>query len=181
MARTCVEAESSRNYNHLYMSIKNTIVNTRSSLSIGESMASSAVKSALDIKAKLIFVLSETGRMANYVAKFRPGASILCVTPSEASARQASGLLCGVHTIVVDSLVNADELVEEVSTELIAAKLMHEGDKMVVISGRMAGMKEQLKVVTLEKGKTYGHIKADGTSFFFERHMILNYSRSLSM
>lgn len=66
MARTCGEAEASRNYNLLFQSIRNTIVKTNGSLSTGESMASSAVKTALDIHAKLILVMSATGKMANY-------------------------------------------------------------------------------------------------------------------
>jgi pyruvate kinase len=42
-------------------------------LTVGESIASSAVKTSIDIGAKLIIVMSETGKMARYVAKFRPG------------------------------------------------------------------------------------------------------------
>jgi pyruvate kinase len=82
MARTCCEAEQSRNYNLLvragwylceslcslsyplsvrdlfiqYQSICNSIINTYGGLSVGESVASSAVKTAIDIKAKLIVV-----------------------------------------------------------------------------------------------------------------------------
>ena len=174
MARCCCEAEANRNYNLLFQSVRNTIVNTKGRLSVGESVASSAVKTALDVKAKLIAVMSESGKMANYVAKFRPGVSVLCLTPNETAARQASGLLLGMHTVAVDSLQEADELLEDVTYELLASGMVEEGDKMVVIGGRMAGMKEQLRVVDLYKGKYYGHI-VNGKSFFFERSLLLNY------
>jgi len=64
MARTCCEAEQSRNYNSLYMSVKNSILSMYGGLSVGESIASSAVKTSIDIEAKLIVVFSDTGKMA---------------------------------------------------------------------------------------------------------------------
>lgn len=71
MSRTVTNAEQSRNYNVLFQSVKNSIVNTYGGLSVGESVASSAVKTSIDMGAKLIVILSDTGKMANYVAKFR--------------------------------------------------------------------------------------------------------------
>lgn len=71
MSRTVTNAEQSRNYNILFQSIKNSIINTYGGLSVGESVASSAVKTSIDIGAKLIVILSDTGKLANYVAKFR--------------------------------------------------------------------------------------------------------------
>lgn len=56
-----------------YQSIQNSILHAYGKLTVGESIASSAVKTSIDIDAKLIIVMSETGKMARYVAKFRPG------------------------------------------------------------------------------------------------------------
>jgi pyruvate kinase len=145
---------------------------------VGESIASSAVKTSIDIKAKLIIVMSETGKMANYVAKFRPGIPILCLTPNQTAARQASGLLLGVHTIVVDSLDDCGGLMEEISLELVQSGMMKEGDQIIVIAGRMASMKEQLQVVSLSAGKGHGRIVTRSESFFFNRALLLHYSMS---
>jgi len=71
MSRTVTNAEQSRNYNVLYQSIRNSILHTYGSMSAGESIASSAVKTSIDVGAKLIVIMSDTGKMANYVAKFR--------------------------------------------------------------------------------------------------------------
>lgn len=177
MALTCCEAEASRNYSLLYQSIKNSIISSRGKLSTGESMASSAVKTSLDINAKLILVMSDTGKMASYVAKFRPSVGILMITPHAQAARQASGVMLGVHTVLVDSLVKTEELLEEISSALLESGMCKEGDNMVVIAGRMAGMKEQLRVVPLVKGKSYGHIVETG-EFFFQSSMILKYNGS---
>jgi pyruvate kinase len=175
MAKTCCEAESSRNYNFLYQSIRNSILDSALHLSVGESMASSAVKTALDIQAKLIVVLSETGRMANYIAKFRPSVSVLCMTPNETAARQMSGCLSGMHTVVIDKLDKAEELIEELSYELVNANLdIHIGDSMVVCGGRMAGTKEQIRAERIGEGKKHGHIQS-GDTYFFDAKMLFSF------
>lgn len=160
-----------------YISVRNSILRTYGKLSVGESIASSAVKTSIDIKAKLIVVFSESGKMANYVAKFRPGIPVLCLTPSKTAARQASGLLLGLHTIVVDSLDDCNELIEEINFELVQAGMLKEGDEIIVIAGRMASMKEQLQVVSVTRGKAYGHIVTTSASFFFNRSLLLHYSK----
>jgi pyruvate kinase len=119
--------------------------------------------------------MSDSGRMAGYVAKFRPGVSVMCLTTHVQVARQASGLLLGMHTILVDSLEKTEELIEEVSYELVSAGMVKEGDHMVVISGRMSGMKEQMRVATIDKGQSYGHIR-EGGGFYFNRNLLLSYS-----
>ena len=82
MGRTVCEAEQSRNYNLLFQSVRNSILSKYGSLTVGESMASSAVKTAIDINAKVIVVVSRQGRVAGYVAKFRPCVSCLMVVSS---------------------------------------------------------------------------------------------------
>jgi pyruvate kinase len=70
MARTAAEAESSQNFNALFQSIRNSI-SKRFKVSPGESLASSAVKTAIDVSAAFILVISESGASARNVAKFR--------------------------------------------------------------------------------------------------------------
>lgn len=181
MARTCCEAERSRNYNVMYQAVRNSIVDRYGKLTIGESVASSAVKASIDVKAKLILVLSDTGKMANYVAKFRPGIRIMCLTPTITSARQASGLLLGMHTILVDSLNEPEELIDEVSYELVESGMMKVGDKMIVIGGRMSGFDEQLRIVPLTEGHPHGHIVTDSDEFFYSRKMIVTYDTKMSV
>merc|ERR1712194_230431 len=144
------------------------------SISVGESMSSSAVKTALDVDAKLIVVLSETGRMANYVAKFRPEVRVIMMTPNETAARQASGLLSGMHSIFVDSLDKAEELMEELFFELTQAGLAMVGDEIVICGGRMAGLKEQIRAVKVTAGKKHAHfITSD--SFYFDGKMMFSF------
>ncbi|CAB9498722.1 Pyruvate kinase [Seminavis robusta] len=174
MNKTCCEAESSRNYNLLYQSVRNSIIRQTGTLSVGESMSSSAVKTALDIHSKLIVVLSESGRMANYISKFRPSVSVLMMTPQETAARQASGLMAGLHSVAVHGLDKSEELLEELSHELLENGIAMEGDEIVVCGGRMAGLKEQVRVYKLAKGKKHGHI-INSHTFFFDAKMIFTF------
>lgn len=175
MAKTCVEAESSRNYNEMYQSVRNSIVKEQGQLSAGESLASSAVKTAIEVDAKVIVILSKSGKMAGYVSKFRPGVAALMLTPNLRCARQASGISLGMHTIQVDSLDNWEELIDETMHELMHSNMMKLGDKMVIISGKMAGMRERLIISPLKEGKSHGHF-VKGGGLFFNRGLILSFS-----
>jgi pyruvate kinase len=143
-------------------------------MSAGESLASGAVKTAIDIQAKLIVVMSQSGKMASYVSKYRPGVSAMMLTTDLTVARQSSGLLLGMHTIQVDSLEKWEELIEEVNYELLNSGMMEEGDKIVVIAGRMAGMQERLIISEVGKGKSHGHFVKGGGGFF-NRGLLLRF------
>jgi pyruvate kinase len=148
MARTCVEAETSRNYNSLFQTIRNSTLSEHGHLTTGESLASSAVKTAIDINAKLVVVLSETGTTVRYVSKFRPAGHVICLTPNESVARQSGGVLTGCHAFLVDSLEDSHSLAVDVSIEAIKAGIAKEGDLMVVVAGKTFGQgsNDQIRV-----------------------------------
>lgn len=181
MARTCVEAEGSRNYDALFQSIRNSVIQEYGGLSQGESLASSAVKTAIDIKAKLIVVLSKSGKMASYVSKFRPGVSSVVLTPNLIAARQASGITCGMHSILIDSVTSKwEELIDELNFELINSKMMNAGDLIVVVAGRDMdnSLNERLIISALkplEETKSHGHF-VKGGGLFFNRGLLLSFS-----
>eukprot|EP00980_Cylindrotheca_fusiformis_P013251 scaffold3373_cov137-Cylindrotheca_fusiformis.AAC.11 len=151
MARTCCEAEGSRNYNALNQTIRNSTIAEHGHLTTGESLASSAVKTAIDIHAQLVVVLSETGTTARYVSKFRPPGHVICLTPDESVARQSGGLYTGCHSFVVDSLEDSHSLSRDVSMEAIKAGVAKDGDLMVVVSGQSFGhgATDQIRVETI--------------------------------
>jgi pyruvate kinase len=154
MARTCCEAESSRNYNNLYQSVANSVL-ARYKMSAGESLASSAVKTAIDIDAQVIIVLSETGNTARNIAKFCPGKSVICLTPDPTVARQTSGILKGVYGYLVDSLEDTNLVVEEACVEAIKAGIAEEGDTMIVVCGNTfgKGANDQIRVEEITSGR----------------------------
>jgi hypothetical protein len=69
------------------------------------------------------------------------------------------------------------ELIDEICYELESSGMLKDGDEVIVISGRMASVKEQLQVVKLAgRNKSHGRIITRNESFFFNRDLLLNYS-----
>mmetsp|Transcript_24764 Transcript_24764/g.36982 ORF Transcript_24764/g.36982 Transcript_24764/m.36982 type:complete len:264 (+) Transcript_24764:891-1682(+) len=147
MVRTCVEAEGSINFDGLHQAIRNSS-KMRYSIGNSESIASSAVKTAIDINAKIILVLSETGATARAIAKFRPNMPVAVVTASEGVARQCNGILKGCYSFVVHSLKDADAIIDEVNSEIVETGVAEEGDLFVIACGTLhgSGSTNQIKV-----------------------------------
>lgn len=76
MAKICIEAESSLDYEAIFKEIIKTAPLPMSPL---ESLASSAVRTANKAKAALIVVLTRGGTTAKLVAKYRPAVPIMSV------------------------------------------------------------------------------------------------------
>lgn len=73
MSSTCLEAESVINYDAQFAAIRSNVLALNGHITPAESVASSAVKTASDVGASLIVVLTESGSSARLVAKYRPG------------------------------------------------------------------------------------------------------------
>lgn len=138
MARTCCEAEGALNFDGLYQAIRNSTLKKYGQLSTSESIASSAVKSATDIRAKAIIVGSESGATARQIAKFRPGMPIIVLTKCLHTARQSYGVLKGCSVKVLESLEDTDKTVAEVIADFKANGKAKPGDSFVVVHGSVA-------------------------------------------
>lgn len=135
MSQTCIEAESAQNTNLLYQAVRNSTLAQYGSLSTSESIASSAVKTAIDVAAKAIVVCSESGTTATQIAKFRPGVPILCLTLTERVARQVCGCLRSVTAKVVPSFENLDQHIVASIEEMKKANGLKLGDAVIVVTG----------------------------------------------
>lgn len=131
MARTCCEAENARNYNALFQTIRNSTIAKYGSLTARESLASSAVKTAIDVNAKFICVVSASGTMGRLISRFRPGKLVVVLTGSGTVARQCGGVLLGSKAYVTDELDKTETLVNHVVTEALRVGLVQPGDLMV--------------------------------------------------
>lgn len=85
MARICVEAQSATNQVVMFNSIKNM---QKIPMSPMEAVCISAVNSVYVVKAKVLLVLSNSGRSARLVSKYRPDCPIICVTTRMRTCRQ---------------------------------------------------------------------------------------------
>merc|ERR1711991_328849 len=86
MVRICREAEKNLNFRALYTQAR---ADEGQSSDVGASVASSTVKTAWDINAKLVLGLTESGCTAQKLSSYRPHCAVICVTTSEQVARQS--------------------------------------------------------------------------------------------
>nr|AIT69980.1 pyruvate kinase [Undaria pinnatifida] len=135
MSRTCCEAECALNYDNLYQAMRNTVMREIDTMEPAESVASSAVKTAIDLDASMVVVLTETGTTARLLAKYRPDMPILAFTAAADSARQMNGYLRNVHTQVIGSMIGTDSIVFRAVDIGKQRGWVKPGDKVVVIHG----------------------------------------------
>ncbi|MGK3761539.1 MAG: pyruvate kinase [Bacillariaceae sp.] len=135
MAETCVEAESAVNNDTLYSAIRNSTLEKFGSLSISESIASSAVKTAIDINAKAIIVCSESGATAQQIAKFRSGLHVNVLTTCPQVARQAYGYMKGCKSVLIPSVEVTDVSVNSCIEGYKADGILKAGDAVVIVQG----------------------------------------------
>eukprot|EP01137_Pigoraptor_chileana_P013721 Opistho-2@67558 len=83
--KICHSAEQSIDYEELYYGLRRQV---KLPIPVFESVASSAVKSARDVAATAIITITDTGRTARALSKYRPAVPVLVVTPNAATARQ---------------------------------------------------------------------------------------------
>ena len=118
-----------------------------------EAVASSAVKTAMDIDAKMLVVLSESGSTARMVAKYRPEMPLLVLTGMAEVARQCKGYLRGTEVVAVGSMIGTDSVITRALDEGKKLGYVNTGDNVVVVHGLQeatAGATNLLKVLTVE-------------------------------
>jgi len=87
MAKCAIEAEQTLDYRRLYNDIKGFNLQVGNEVGTAEAVASSAVNASLDLGLKLIVVLTENGKSAQMVAKYRPPVRILAASTNATTYR----------------------------------------------------------------------------------------------
>ncbi|CAM9988658.1 unnamed protein product [Ectocarpus sp. 12 AP-2014] len=151
MSRTCCEAECALNYDNLYQAMRNTVMKEPDYvMEPAESVASSAVKTAIDLRAAMVVVLTETGTTARLLAKYRPDVPILAFTAAVDAARQMNGYLRNVQSQVIGSMIGTDSIVFRAIDIGKQNGWVKPGDKVVCIHGMKeatAGSTNSMRVI----------------------------------
>jgi pyruvate kinase len=147
MARLCVEAESCVNYENVFNMITKF---TPKPISNKEAVCSAAVKTAHQIHAKLIIVITETGATARMVAKYRPLQPILALCMSASVIRQLN-ISRGVFCLKIPSFLGTDNLINDAMKFALESGLCQKGDNIVCL---MSQNEESPEVVNIMKIQT---------------------------
>ena len=138
MVGICREVERMLDYSYVFNALRSHL-RKDASISITETITSSAVKTAYDLNAALIICLTETGRTAKLVCKYRPVSPVICVTSNEATARQLM-IHRSAFPFFVDSMVGSESVIARVLNRSTAAGFCKKGDLIVLVSGMKEGI-----------------------------------------
>lgn len=123
---------------------------------------------ARDLRAAAIITATRSGYTARMVARFRPQAPVVAVTPDRTVARQLC-LVWGVRPLVAPSRASIDETIDEAIQCALQAGAIKQGDLVVITAGvpvGVPGTTNMLKVHTvgdiLLKGTGIGTRSASG-------------------
>jgi len=103
-----------------------------------EAVALAACEIAEELSARAIVACTVNGTTVRRVAKYRPRAPILALTPRAELARQLY-LSWGVTPIVVEQYQDIDELLEQVQKAALRETFLSPGDSVVVVAGMPLG------------------------------------------
>ncbi|MBI4277951.1 MAG: pyruvate kinase [Armatimonadetes bacterium] len=117
-----------------------------------EAVASAACQAAATIGAAAIVACTHSGSTARRVARFRPRAPILGITPSERTLRQMC-LSWGVFPVLTERARDIDEQVAQAAAAARRIGVARPGDSVIITAGfpvGVSGTTNFLKVVRIE-------------------------------
>ncbi|MGK2958316.1 MAG: pyruvate kinase [Acidimicrobiales bacterium] len=138
MARVAERAEAEANYvqwgSRLGRQQNALMADVSSNLRMTAAMTAAAWRAALDIDAAVIICCTRTGSTARAVARFRPTAPIIAMSPSPRTAGQLS-LTWGVEAFSCSEYSNVDDIVWYAVEEVYQMGMAARGDIVVVLAG----------------------------------------------
>ncbi len=119
-------------------------------LSMSDWVGSSVVSIAENIKAKAIVALTNTGRTARMISRFRPAENILAFTPSEKIATQLS-LSFGCEAVLTEKVTSLSDILDDIQKYLLKNKIGKKGDQVVVSAGWPVGKAKDTNMLLVEE------------------------------
>ena len=109
-------------------------------IAVSDSVTSSVVKTATDVKAKIIVALTDSGFTARMVSRHKPKSLILALSPFETTSKKLS-LSFGCIAVTVSRYETLDDVFKIVEKYCFDKKLVKKGDKVVIAAGVPFGTK----------------------------------------
>ncbi|MDR7868689.1 MAG: pyruvate kinase [Sporomusaceae bacterium] len=135
MARIAARTEAALDYSDILLAKGLTVQRTTTG-----AISHATVQVAHELGAGAIITISESGFTARMVARYRPQAAIVAVTPRVKTLRRCQ-LYWGVHPVLGSGAQNTDEMVANAIALALSAGVVKEGDLVVITAGVPAGTK----------------------------------------
>ena len=130
MAKCCVEAESCIQYKRLFIDMKKL---TPAPVKTAEAVASACCSAVLDLNICLIIVLTDSGKLARLVSKYRPEVKILACSINGSIVRQMN-MMRGCIGFKIPTFQGTDNVIQFVIQEARNMGLC-KGTQVAVIHG----------------------------------------------
>lgn len=115
-----------------------------------DAVSLAACQMAFNLSASLIVTFTSSGATALRVARNRPSAPILAVTPNERAYRQMT-VAWGVVPHMSEDIKNTDEMVEVATVAMRATQLAEAGDRFVITAGVPFAMRGTTNLIRVER------------------------------
>ncbi|RKY57899.1 MAG: pyruvate kinase [Candidatus Latescibacterota bacterium] len=106
---------------------------------VPDAISHAACHIALNIKAEAIICCTHSGQTARMVAKYRPHAPIIAVTPSEEVKRRLT-LFWGIYPTKIEEPPDTDTLIERAKEAALRSGLVSKGARVVIVAGVPVGV-----------------------------------------
>lgn len=146
MAKLCAEAELCVNYENVFNLINKY---TPRPITTKEAVCAAAVKTAVDINATLLIVITETGATARLVAKYRPVQPVLALCMSASVIRQLN-LTRGVFSLKIPSFIGTDNLINDAMKYAVDSGYCNKGDNIVCLLGQNEESPEAINMMKIQ-------------------------------
>jgi len=101
---------------------------------LAEAMSHAAWQAITDVDASAVICCTRSGSTARQMARYRPTAMLLGVSPSEETLRRLA-LSWGIRPLLVNMYHSTDELVWHAVEAAVKANLVHPGETIAVLAG----------------------------------------------
>ena len=119
---------------------------------ITNAISKATINAAMELNAKAIVTVTESGRTAYMISRYRPFCPVIACTSKEKTYRQLS-LSWGIIPLLIDEKEELNELFEEAIGAVVKASFVSEGDVIVLTAGvpiGTSGTTNLLKVHCIE-------------------------------
>jgi len=117
---------------------------------LAHAISHAACAMASDLGATAILTPTSSGGTARRVARYRPGAPIIAVSPNLATVRQL--MLCwGVTPIFVEEFTTTDEMIARAKTAVLDRGLARPDDMVIITAGSPAGESGTTNLIKAER------------------------------
>jgi pyruvate kinase len=117
---------------------------------LAHAISHAACAMASDLGATVILTPTSSGGTARRVARYRPGAPIIAVSPNLATVRQL--MLCwGVTPIFVEEFTTTDEMIARAKTAVLDRGLARPDDMVIITAGSPAGESGTTNLIKAER------------------------------